>query len=371
MKRILTKFLSLLAVLAVMAGTACALEAAESRVIYVYVTACESCARVNALLDGLPDEVELASGASKIKIERINLGEELARVQGLFEQCAVPEEDRIAPIVFVGDSYLAGEAVICENLERWLKEGRGAETAPEGENRAADLSDLTWLTAGAAGLVGGMNPCALSMLLLFLTTVMSVWEHPGRYAAAFLISKFAVYLLIGTVLMGAFRMWNPTWLPTAAKWLLTVLGGALILLNLSDALAARRERYGDIRNQLPTGIRGFLRRTIQRMMGGKYLMAAAIAVGAIVAMSEFLCAGQVYLATLLTAVQTDLGSLRWLLMLALYCAAFLLPSAMVTGLVLWGRSAIPVTDWLCGHMPAVKLLTAVMLAVLIAVAWLL
>lgn len=370
----------LMALLCLITGSAMAEAAAQSHIIYVYVTACESCARASAALDALPEEMTVATEdrevTSAVVVERLNLAENLARVQELFAACQVPEDDQIAPIVFLGDSYLSGADAIVDGVNDALASGKGlvlgvqSETAETTEG-SVDFSALNWATTAAAGLVGGLNPCALSMLLLFLTTVMSLRDNPGRYAAAFLVSKFVVYLLIGTVLLNAFRAWNPTWLPAAAKWLLTVMGGVLILLNVSDAIAARREQYGEIRNQLPAKMRGFLHGKIKSMLSSRFLMPAVLALGAVVALSEFLCAGQVYLATLLTAVQSDLGSARWLIMLVLYCAAFLIPSTIVCLLVVCGRKMFAVSDWMMEKMPLIKALTAVVLAILIVAAWIL
>lgn len=374
MRRLFRALLALGLCVCLWMGGALAEESA-SEILYVYVTACESCARVGELLDKLPASLPLAdgSGETDVEVERLNLADDVGRVQALFEQYGVPEEDQIAPIVFLGTEYLSGAEAIEANLVEWITQGRAIAHLPAsdaGESQA-DVSALSWAATVAAGLVGGLNPCALSMLLLFLTTVMSVRERPGRYAAAFLASKFAVYLLIGTALLNALRAWNPSWLPMAAKWLLTLLGAGLIALNLMDAVAARREAFGQIRNQLPSGVRAFLHGRIRAMLGGRFLLIAVVALGAIVAASEFLCAGQVYLATLLTAVQSDLSTLRWTLMLVVYCVAFLVPSIAITVLVVAGRNLISISDWLMEHMSAVKILTAVALAAMIVLAWLL
>ena len=82
----------------------------------------------------------------------------------------------------------------------------------------------------------------------------------------YLISKFCMYLLIGTVLLTAFSAWNPTWLPMVAKILLTAIGGVLVVLNLMDARAAHREKYGEIKNQLPRGMRKVLHGRIKRRL---------------------------------------------------------------------------------------------------------
>ena len=66
------------------------------------------------------------------------------------------------------------------------------------------------------------------------------------------------------MLTGLLQRYNPHWLQPLAKGLLTAAGAALIALNLWDAVQARREHYGKVRNQLPSRLRGRLHRTIER-----------------------------------------------------------------------------------------------------------
>lgn len=377
-------------------------ESKISHVVYVYVTACESCAKVEDILNDLPEEIKVQTKEgeviSSVCVEKIELSKNLPQVQNLFEICQVPEDDRITPIIFVGENYLAGVKQIEEHLYSWLSEGKGflpegslmagnteeqkdddsaaeeegkSEDTPSDDRDKVDFGVLNGISAVAAGLVGGLNPCALSMLLLFLTTLLSVDKNPRMYAGIFLISKFIVYLLIGTVLFNAFRVWNPTWLPSAVRWLLTGLGFFMILLNVSDAAAAYQEQYGKIRNQLPARIRNFLHGKIKNVLNGKFLMLSVLGLGVVVALSEFFCAGQVYLATLLTAVQTSPESAYWLLLLLLYCISFLVPSIVVCALVTGKRSSFAVSAWLAQKMPFIKLLTAVVIAGLIVAAWIL
>ena len=99
------------------------------------------------------------------------------------------------------------------------------------------------------------------------------------------------------------------------------------------------------------------------------LVPAIIVLGFLVALGEFLCAGQLYLMRLLSALQTgeNLPGLH----LVLYCAAFIAPSALLSALILRGRSQMEVSEFLAEHMAAVKLVTAAAMLLLILTAWLL
>jgi hypothetical protein len=85
--------------------------AARAQVVYVYVTPCESCARVSEFLDGFADDVE---------IERVDYMEELARVQLLFDEHGVPDDKRFAPAVFAAGECLIGAEQIESRLPALL-----------------------------------------------------------------------------------------------------------------------------------------------------------------------------------------------------------------------------------------------------------
>ena len=92
--------------------------------------------------------------------------------------------------------------------------------------------------------------------------------------------------------------------------------------------------------------------------------------GAAVAAGEFLCAGQIYLASLLQTVQAG-ASFRGTLSLLVYCGGFILPSVVILLLIARGSSADRIARFMAEHLALVKLLTALMMIALILVAWLL
>ena len=350
-------------------------DTSDSAIVYLYVPACESCARAVKVLDALPESVAVARGSvqfeSQVTVVRIDASAQTGTASALFEAYDLPDDDRITPIVFFADRYLAGADAIEASLADMVALGWavGGVRMDEADEAPAPRAPLTLLGTLGAGLVGGLNTCALSMLLLFLSIVLELRGRAGGYAVCFLLAKFACYLLIGFALLDVLQRFNPRWLQPLARILLTVIGGALAALNLWDALQARRENLGGIRNQLPAGMRRKLHRAIRALTGRKVLVPAVIALGFLVALGEFLCAGQLYLMRLLSALQAGESMLE--LHLVLYCAAFIAPSALLSALILRGRSQMEVSEFLAEHMAAVKLVTAAAMLLLILTAWLL
>ena len=350
-------------------------ETYDSVIYYLYVTACGSCAEAKKTLDTLPAGVSVTRGTytfdSKVEIVSVNLGEDTAFALSLFDSYRVPEDKRFAPIVFLRSRYLSGSEEIKRELLPSIRRGEavGNRIAAREEQSLPPLQ--LWSTF-AAGLIGGLNPCALSMVLLFLSILIPLRKRAGRYAVLFLLSKFVCYLAIGTLLTGIMRYLNLDWLSLALKMFLTLYSAVLIALNLWDAYAAGREEYGHIRNQLPARLRKFTHKRIERIASSsKALIPAILLLGILVASSEFLCAGQVYLATLLASLQSGVDAFRLFLLLAAYCLAFLIPSVLISILVIRGKAVLQLSDWVRRRMVFIKLATALFfIAVLLAV-WLL
>lgn len=354
-------------------------ESTDSVMYYLYSPSCEGCAAAKDTLDSLPETLTVKRGMyefeSRIELISINIYENLDVAKALFERYDVPEDKQTTPIIFLRDTYLNGADRINRMLYYMLENAQavGTPLIETGDAPAADVSGLTWAGTFTAGLVAGFNPCALSMLLFFLTLLLPLKKNTGLYASIYLASKFAMYLLIGTVLLTAFSAWNPTWLPLAAKLLLTVIGAVLVVMNLMDAWSAHREKYGQIKNQLPRGIRHFLHERIKRVLEhpGRALVPSIILLGLIVASSEFLCSGQLYLATLTAGLELGIEYLRQFMLLVVFCLAFLLPSVALTVLVIKGRDMFGLSDAMLRRMPVIKLATAIVMAAIIVIAWVL
>lgn len=341
----------------------------QSLVWFLTAAACESCLKAHATIDGLPAVVGLwidgKAISSPVSVNEVSISAEPDMALALFDAYKVPDDKRFAPAVFFGDSYLSGDVAIAEELLTLIKEGRALHTPiPVPEPRS---STATALGAAAAGFAAGFNPCAVSMLLVFLSMLLSLRRRPFAPGLAYLLGKLCVYLLIGLVFSRLWSEYAPAWFPLVARLVLTAIGVALIVVNLLDAYHARAQEYGRIRNQLPGNMRGRLRKLIGRSVdrGGIWLGAAAVITGAVVAAGEFMCAGQLYVAVLIANADAH-GSF---LPLLIYSLAFTLPSFAVLVIVSVSRKTLESSDWMLKRMPLIKLLTALMMAAVIAYTW--
>ena len=199
----------------------------DSTIVYLYVPACESCARAVAVLESLPESVILKRGSmeieSPITVQRIDVSAQSGTAQALFEAYGVPDEQRITPIVFFADRYLAGADAIEKNLVSMVNLGWAAGGVSVPEADASSPAALTLTGTVGAGLIAGLNTCALSMLLLFLSLILEAKKQTGLLAFCFLGAKFICYLLIGFVLLEVMQRFNPLWLQPLARIVLKTI----------------------------------------------------------------------------------------------------------------------------------------------------
>lgn len=347
----------------------------ESRITYLYVPACQSCAKVAALLDSLGDDVIVRTDSggrtrSRLVIERVDISRDPAYAEALFDQQSTPPEAQIVPSVYFNGRYLAGEDCILAELPNALARGEALVESTVAIITQADLSAANRLSLGAsigAGLIAGFNPCALSMMILLLGNLLHLGRRSALLASIFLLSKLVTYFMIGLLLLNVLQAWNPVSLTFSLKLVLSVLAGFLIVLNLQDAWRAARGDYGMVRNQLPSGSRQRLQALIKRMTSSPRLLLAMVILGVLVSLGEFLCAGQLYLATLLAAINNGARSAQQLL--AVYCLAFITPSALLTLVIQRLQHTLQASDFIRRRIPLIKLLTALVLALAIFYAW--
>lgn len=350
-------------------------QSADSVIYYLYSPACESCAEAEKVIDALPETVSVKRGRvefdSRLVVYRVNIYEDPSRARALFQRYRVPEDKQTTPIVFLREDYLNGAESVRRSLAYRLKAGLAIGTPLIASSATTEPPVLSVAGTALAGLVAGFNPCALSMLLLFLSILLAAREHIARYAAVYLAAKLAAYIAIGKVFLSVLSTWNPAWLPMTAKLLLTIIGSVLIVLNLMDARAARMERYGNIKNQLPRGLRRFLNEHIRKALrgNGAALLGSVAGMGIVVAASEFLCSGQLYLATLTAELSTGTTYGRQLMLLLVFCLAFLLPSVVFTVIVIRSKSMFATSNALLRRMPLIKLTTATAMLCIILAAW--
>jgi hypothetical protein len=242
---------------------------------------------------------------------------------------------------------------------------------PAAPARLAELSAML-----LAGLLGGVNPCSVSMLLLLLSLLAAKQSRVALIGFSYLAGKFIAYAAIGFSLFSAASLLDSgafAALKAAVRVAVIAFAALLSAMNAADFFSARAERYGKIRVQLPKALRRFNSGLIERHLGksARFLAVSSLALGMVVSAGEFLCTGQIYLAAIIYQIRANAGNApAAAASLLAYCAASAAPAAALILLCSRGRRALELSEAFRRRMPAIKLANAALFA-LIAVAALL
>lgn len=284
-------------------------------------------------------------------------------------------EFKIFPVLVIGNNVYQGNSAIESNLE-----GELVHFAREGffrpklasEAREGPLFRMAAAPIFLAGLVDGINPCAFTTLLFFLSfislrggTRKSLAGAGLLFAAGVFLSYLAIGLGLFNIIRAGFRM---SGLRLALRVLVSGATAAFCLLTIRDLSRARAGRQGDMLLQLPPAIKRLIHTSIRNGVRGAVFPLGVFVSGAVVAVLELACTGQVYFPTLSYMVQTD-TTLLGLGSLLLYNLAFISPLLAVLFLLLAGMSQETVRRYFERHLALAKGALAFTFAVLAVLVW--
>jgi len=313
------------------------------------------------------------------------------------------------PLVFFGDDYLIGaDEITLARLDEELEEMRAAglvqaqRPTQTGEGPAGDptgdaggqsdreqaeaairerFRSFGVLGVALAGLVDGFNPCALTILSLYISYLYIARRRGGDVLASgagFTLGVFLAYFIAGVGLYGLLSRLDISRLSGMLYPVAGLFAAALCLLSLVDYVRIRR--HGPLASmlQLPGRLKGAARKVVrQGTRGGRdgrrdpsvdtnrrpvasRLRAGAIALatGAVVAVLAFLCTAQVYLPTIVyVAGDPDLRQ-RAIALLVVYNAMFCLPMIAIFAAVGFGARSERLAEWMGARTGVIRLALA-------------
>ena len=344
---------------------------AEGFFVYFYVSSCADCREteeyLNTISGRLPD------------VRKYNIGEPegLELIKEYFRAYEVPEDKQSVPIIFIGDTYLSGARTVKDEFVEQLEKGGSISTLNFTENLsgkngqkhigAENLTGYKLFGIVAAGLVNGLNPCSISMLLFFLSMLIAQNMSVLKMGLAFITGKLITYFLLGTVLYSLLSRFDIPWFQTATKAVLLVFVILIAVLNIRDFIAAKNENYSKIRLQLPVFLRKFNHQWIKKITtvnNGKQLMLICFGLGALITVGEFLCTGQIYLATIVYVLQnSSVFNLQAAVYFIAYGVAFVAPLLLLTILVYKGREVFELSEFFREKMHGIKLINTVVFVI--------
>lgn len=371
-----------------------------AELIYFFQKGCSKCDRVNYLLKYLNKKYP------KLSIKEIDLntpdGKRLNEI--LSNRLKLPLEKRlIAPSIFIGDTYLSHEEITDTKLEALIKkysvsdiDHRKTISLPSStpspsidEIKKAEESIIERFKSFGlpaillAGLIEGLNPCALATLVFFisyLTMVGRTRKEIFMAGVGFSSSSFMAHLLIGFGILNFIQYFS--FFPLFSQivyWATFIFSSSLGILSLYDYSQLKRGRPSKMMLQVPDALKNRIRqiiRTRSRKFDGYKetqsgrLLIIAILIGFIITLLQSTCTSQVYLPTLLFV--THIPSLRGsaFFYLILYNLFYIFPLIIIFGIVYWGVTSEQLSLFLQKKTSTIKLLTAFFFFALAGILWL-
>lgn len=247
-----------------------------------------------------------------------------------------------------------------------------AEVIPQSEAILKRFKSFNPAMVIGAGLVDGINPCAFTVLVFFISFLSFVGYKKTQLffsGSLFILAVFLTYLLIGLGIFEFFRQLRIFYFFTKIVYFLTaVFAFYLGTVSLYDALIYRKTRDPErIKLRLPqalkTQIQGIIRdktdiRDSEFKTLDLKLILGTLSCGFIVSLLESVCTGQLYLPTIIYVLKASLLKAEALGYLLLYNLMFILPLILIFFAALIGFSSSDFARFAKRHIVRIKILTA-------------
>jgi cytochrome c biogenesis protein CcdA len=225
-----------------------------------------------------------------------------------------------------------------------------------------------------AGLVDGINPCAFTVIVFFIT-FLSFQGYRKREIAFtgiyFILAVFLAYLLLGIGLFNfLYRLKIFSYVLRIVYALIALLCFILGMLTVYDILRFKKtNKAEDMVLKLPEKIKYYIHRFIglhyrktqkenTSKKGLSALVLSAIILGFGISFLEAVCTGQLYLPTIAFVLKTTNLKLQALAYLVLYNLMFIAPLIIVFLFALLGVSSEQFSRFMQRHMVLIKILMA-------------
>jgi hypothetical protein len=340
-------------------------------------SACHKCLKVkNEMMPEIEKEFK-----GRIQIEYRDIGniDNYMFLLGLIEKHKAQIEIDLPVFYFQGKFLTAREGtrdnlvqLIASSLERPYKVK---------EALAVDLlkrfGSFKPLTIISAGLADGINPCAFTVIVFFIS-FLALQGYRKRELAliglSFISAVFLTYILLGIGIFNFLYRLKGIWIIIKAVNISVGIFSIILgLVSVYDFIKFKiTGKTEDLILQLPKTIKnrvhsliGIFYRKSKDLGADKVkphilrLILSAFATGFLVSLLEAVCTGQLYLPTIAFVLKISQLKLQALGYLILYNIMFVVPLLIIFLFALWGVTSEQFSKFLKQHLGVVKLIMAV------------
>jgi len=288
--------------------------------------------------------------------------------------------DLTVPVFFMGTKFLKDKSDLKNNLRNFINSSVVLDQA-DNNSPQADLSsyfkDVKLLAILGAGLTDGINPCAFTVIVFFIS-YLALQGYRKRelivIGSTFILAVFLTYFFIGIGLFNFLYNLKSFWfLIRIFNLSIGVLSIILGFIALYDLYKLKKTNSAEnLILQLPK----VLKNQIHSVIGLHYrkskakgadeeaklslarLSLSALVTGFLVSILEAVCTGQLYLPTLAFMLRTEEFRLRAFSYITIYNIMFILPLLIIFLLALFGVTSVQFANFFKKNLSKVKILMA-------------
>ena len=354
----------------------------KDKLIFFFSQSCNKCHEV---MEKVMSVIE-REHSDRVEIERRDIAdiENYKLLLGMRKDANFPGEVKIPAVYYKSRLLVGKDQIDSELLKLVAGSGAAGSSAPAPERKAPSFDlvkhflSFTPLAIVSAGLIDGINPCAFTVIVFFIS-FLSLQGYSRRdlvlIGSSFIIAVFLTYLLLGLGLLSFFYSLKGLWfVRKALNWGIGIFTLFLGILAMRDILEYKKTGSTEgMSLQLP----GAVKDQIHKVIGAAYrknaaagtkaavrplsaILTTAFVTGFLVSLLEAVCTGQVYLPTITFVLKTTPIKLQAAGYLVLYNVMFIIPLVIIFLCALAGVTSGQFAKFLHRHFILTKSLLAVM-----------
>lgn len=349
----------------------------KPKLIIFHSTTCHKCIQVKN--EVMPEIAKEFSGRIQIEYRDIADIENYKLLISLKEKYN-PQLEIDVPVFFLEGRFLNAKGDLKNNLKGFIIESLKITGVKE-DLPQVDLIKRFMafkpLAIIGAGLTDGINPCAFTVIVFFISFLALQGYRKRELSAigfSFIFAVFLTYLLLGLGIFNFLYSLKGFWILTRTiNVSIGIFSVVLGILALYDFFKFRRTKDAQgLILQLPKSIK----KRIHSVIGLHYrksksnedkikrphiarLVLSAFITGFLVSLLEAVCTGQLYLPTITYVLKTTNLRLQALGYLLLYNVMFIVPLFIIFLLALLGTTSEQFSNFLKKRLLSIKIIMAV------------
>lgn len=348
--------------------------------IIFHSPSCHECLKIRS--EVMPYIEKDFSGVIQIEYRDINDVSNYQLLSGLKEKYKAKASVRL-PVFFIEGNFLEAQGKSREALEAFIGKSLQNRAGWAWSFPAVDLirqfKAFKPLVIIGAGLIDGINPCAFTVIVFFIS-FLALQGYKRRdlivIGLCFISAVFLTYLLIGLGLFGFLfslkSFWGVIKIFNLSVGIFSVAMGVFAVYDLMQF--KKTNQTEGMLLQLPTAVKNRIHAVIglhyrktsrskgEEPAGQRHitppLVTSAFITGFLVSILEAVCTGQTYLPTIAFVLKTTRLKAQAMFYLLLYNFMFIAPLFAIFFLALLGTTSQQFSNILKRHMLGIKMLMA-------------